>query len=71
MFDMKNTIIAFVFVFAGFNAWSQTADKDNSIAWQDVQVIYDLTENECAVPGEKISNSLLTSLNFGTQKKAK
>ena len=70
-YDMKNVIIALVVVFAGFNAWSQTSESEQSISWQDVEVVYDLSENECAAPTEKISNSLQTSLNFGTQKKAK
>ena len=67
---MKNLIITLVFVFTGFYAFGQTTDAERQIAWQDVEVIYNLSENECAGTGEEISNSLQTSLNFGTQKKA-
>ena len=68
---MKKFIFILVFGFLGINAFGQAQDAEQSISWQDVEVIYDMSEHSCAVPGEKISNSLQTSLNFGTQKKAK
>ena len=68
---MKNFLFILMLGFISFNGFAQNDQSDQSISWEDVEVIYNMSENSCSVPGERMSNSLKTSLNFGTQKKAK
>ena len=48
-----------------------SAQQETKPSWEDVQVVYDLTEVENMTKGKRMTKTIKTSLNFGTKSKVK
>ena len=48
-----------------------TKDQNSQISWEEVQVVYDLNEVADMTMGKKMTETIKTSLNFGTKSKVK
>ena len=69
---VKNITFFFVFLMTIGAGLAQTSDQEQSKpSWEDVQVVYDLNEVEDMTQGKKMSETIKTSLNFGTKSKVK
>ncbi|MGI9530288.1 hypothetical protein [Lutimonas sp.] len=70
---MTKKIALFGILFLTFClALAQTSDaQKTAINWEEVQVIYDLNEVAEMTRGSKMTETIKTSLNFGTKSKVK
>ena len=51
---------------------AQTSEDQNSkLSWEEVQVVYDLNEVADMTMGKQMTETIKTSLNFGTKSKVK
>ena len=48
-----------------------SSGQDPILTWEEVKVVYDLHEVEDMIKGTKITETIKTSLNFGTKSKVK
>ena len=67
----KIAVLAVMFLAFGLG-WAQTSEEQKTtINWEEVQVVYDLNEVADMTKGSKMSETIKTSLNFGTKSKVK
>lgn len=66
---MKKLVALLLVLFVFPVLWAQSSTDKSPAAWQDVQVVYDNSEVADMVKGEQMSNTINTSLNFGTKSK--
>ena len=68
----KNIAIFFMFLMTISAGMAQTSsEQEPAISWEEVQVVYDLNEVADMTMGKKMTNTIKTSLNFGTKSKVK
>lgn len=68
----KKIAVMTVLFFAFGLGWAQTSEEQKAtINWEDVQVVYDLNEVVYMTKGSKMTETIKTSLNFGTKSKVK
>ena len=68
----KKIGVLIVLFFAFGLVWAQTSEEQKStINWEEVQVVYDLSEVADMTKGSKMTETIKTSLNFGTKSKVK
>ena len=68
---MKNLLLTFVCLFA-FTQMSTSQESSNEIKeiqWENVEVFYELEHVEHYTKGERLTETLKTSLNFGGKSK--
>lgn len=65
---MKNLLITILLVFA-FTQVAISQESSNAINWEDIEVVYELENVENYTKGERLTETLKTSLNFGTKSK--
>ncbi len=63
-------LIVFLLTF-GINMAQTSANQDTKPSWEEVQVVYDLNEVADLTMGKKMTETIRTSLNFGTKSKVK
>ena len=69
---IKNIAIFFMFLMAISAGVAQTvAEQESKTSWEDVKVVYDLDEVADMTMGKKMTETIKTSLNFGTKSKVK
>jgi len=67
----KIAILTVMFLTFGLG-WSQISENQKAkINWEDVEVVYDLNEVAGMTKGSKMTETIKTSLNFGTKSKVK
>ena len=67
----KIAVLAVMFLTFGMG-WAQTSEEQKTtINWEEVQVVYDLNEVAEMTQGSKMTETIKTSLNFGTKSKVK
>lgn len=65
---VKNITFFFMFLMTIGAGLAQTSEQQS---WEDVKVVYDLNEVADMTQGSKMSETIKTSLNFGTKSKVK
>jgi len=69
---IKNIAIFFMFLITiGAGVAQTSAQQETKSTWEDVQVVYDLSEVADMTKGSKMTETIKTSLNFGTKSKVK
>lgn len=69
---MKERFVSLLLLFAFPILLAQNESTSNDLsAWQDVKVVYDVSEVTNMIKGENMSTTIKTSLNFGTKSKFK
>ena len=63
-------LIMFLLTF-GTGIAQTSKDQNNTVSWEEVQVVYDLNEVADMTMGKKMTETIKTSLNFGTKSKVK
>ena len=64
------SLLLFLIMFV--TGMAQTSDSQNDqMSWEEVQVVYDLNEVADMTKGSKMTETIKTSLNFGTKSKVK
>lgn len=63
-------LMMFLLTFGAVIAQTST-DKESQSSWEEVQVVYDLNEVADMTMGKKMTETIKTSLNFGTKAKVK
>lgn len=64
-------VLAVLFLAFGLG-WAQNPEKqETKINWEEVEVVYDLNEVADMTQGSKMTETIKTSLNFGTKSKVK
>ncbi|WKK66473.1 hypothetical protein [Lutimonas zeaxanthinifaciens] len=67
----KLAVLTVMFLAFGLG-WAQTSEEQKTaINWEEVQVVYDLNEVADMTQGSKMTETIKTSLNFGTKSKVK
>lgn len=71
--DISNRIaVSLLFLLTFGFGWAQTSEDGKSkISWEDVQVVYTLDEIADMTRGKKMTETIKTSLNFGTKSTVK
>ena len=66
-------VLTFSFAYANEINFEEpaTANEPTQISWEQVQVVYDQSQVENMQAGERMSETIRTSLNFGTQERVK
>ena len=66
-------VLTFSFASANEIKSGEPADKSGQtqISWEQVQVVYDLQAVDDLTAGEQLSETIRTSLNFGTKERVK
>ena len=68
----KKIAVLIIFLLTFGTAMSQTSeDQISTINWEEVQVVYDLSEVADMTMGKRMTETIKTSLNFGTKSKVK
>jgi len=68
----KNITVFFMFLMMiGAGMTQVSAQQESESSWEDVQVVYDLNEVTELTKGSKMTETIKTSLNFGTKPKVK
>ena len=68
----KKIAVLIVFLLSFGTLMAQTSEKqDTKPSWEEVQVVYDLNEVADMTMGKKMTETIRTSLNFGTKSKVK
>jgi len=68
----KNITVFFMFLMMiGAGLTQVSAQQESESSWEDVQVVYDLNEVTELTKGSKMTETIKTSLNFGTKSKVK
>ncbi len=62
-------ILLVVLTFSQITFSQETSDKTSSVNWEDIQVVYQLKDVEHMTQGEQLTETIKTSLNFGTKSK--
>ena len=60
-----------MFLTFGLGIAQNNTEKELNLNWEEVKVVYDLHEVEDMIKGTKITETIKTSLNFGTKSKVK
>ncbi len=69
---MLKKIVLFLMLVMTFGVvMAQTTTNEIESKWEDVVVVYDLSEVADNVNGKKMTETIRTSLNFGTKSKVK
>ena len=69
---IKKITVLILFLLTFGTAMSQTSEEQKSIInWEEVQVVYDLSEVADLTMGKRMTETIKTSLNFGTKSKVK
>ena len=64
------SLLLFLMMFV--TGMAQTSDSQNDqMSWEEVQVVYDMNEVADMTKGSKMTETIKTSLNFGTKSKVK
>lgn len=68
----KKIAVSLLFLLTFGLGMAQTAEnKASMISWEDVQVVYTLDEVADMTKGKKMTETINTSLNFGTKSRVK
>lgn len=68
----KNQMMLLLFLLTfGFGVAQTSENKESKISWEDVRVVYTLNEVADMTMGKKMTETIKTSLNFGTKSKVK
>ena len=68
----KKITVLIIFLMTFGTLMAQTSkDQNSQISWEEVQVVYDLNEVSDMTMGKKMTETIKTSLNFGTKSKVK
>ena len=68
----KKITVLILFLFTFGATMAQTSeDQNNKLSWEEVQVVYDLNEVADMTMGKQMTETIKTSLNFGTKSKVK
>ena len=68
----KKITVLIIFLMTFGTLMAQTSkDQNSQISWEEVQVVYDLSEVADMTMGKKMTETIKTSLNFGTKSKVK
>ncbi len=68
----KKIAVLIVFLLTFGTGMAQTqANKNNQSSWEEVQVVYDLSEVADMTKGKQMTETIRTSLNFGTKTRVK
>ncbi len=67
----KITVLIMFLLTLGTAMAQSSKDQNSSISWEEVQVVYDLSEVADMTRGTKMTETIKTSLNFGTKSKVK
>jgi len=68
----KKIAVSLLFLLAFGLGMAQTSDnKESKLSWEDVQVVYTLNEIADMTMGKKMTETIKTSLNFGTKSTVK
>ena len=68
----KKITVLIIFLLTFSTSMAQTSkDQNNTVSWEEVQVVYDLSEVADMTMGKKMTETIKTSLNFGTKSKVK
>lgn len=62
-------ILLVVLTFSQITFSQEPSDTISSISWEDIQVVYQLKDVEHMTQGERLTETIKTSLNFGTKNK--
>ena len=72
MGSAKKITVLIIFLMTFGTLMAQTSkDQNNEVSWEEVQVVYDLSEVADMTMGKKMTETIKTSLNFGTKSKVK
>ena len=68
----KKIAVLIVFLMTFGATMAQTAtNQDSKSSWEEVKVVYDLSEVADMTMGKQMTETIKTSLNFGTKSKVK
>lgn len=68
----KKIAVLILFLLTFGTAMAQTSkDQNNTVSWEAVQVVYDLSEVADMKMGKRMTETIKTSLNFGNKPKVK
>jgi len=62
-------ILLVVLTFSQLTFSQKPSSEISSISWEDIQVVYQLQDVEHMTQGERLTETIKTSLNFGTKSK--
>ena len=69
---IKNIAVLILFLLTFGAGIAQTSEEqNNTVSWEEVQVVYDLSEVADMTMGKRMTETIKTSLNFGTKSKVK
>ena len=67
----KITVLTLFLMTFGAVMAQTSVDQSNQVSWEEVEVVYDLNEVAEMTKGKKMTETIKTSLNFGTKSKVK
>ncbi|MDN3641819.1 hypothetical protein QWY87_03850 [Lutimonas halocynthiae] len=68
----KKIAVLIIFLLTFGAGMAQTSkDQNSTVSWEEVQVVYDLSEVADMTMGKRMTETIKTSLNFGTKSKVK
>lgn len=69
---IKKITVLIIFLMTFGTGIAQTSEDQNSqISWEEVKVVYDLSEVADMTMGKRMTETIKTSLNFGNKPKVK
>ena len=67
----KITVLIIFLMTFGTGIAQSSEDQNSQISWEEVQVVYDLSEVADMTMGKRMTETIKTSLNFGNKPKVK